>query len=148
MIYSAFEVYPSKFDELNAPVNCYNCTEDCMGVFLDIIVRGNEPDWDNLSFEERCDYNSELYTIFTGKNYTSVNCLAGNYFCRVHHLSMYKIEVPTFRNDLQKKGYDVEIINDPNNRYKCMVVILQDDIIINPFSILDVFKALPIRGDD
>lgn len=147
MSYSAYEVYPSIFDEIpNEPANCFNCEEDCKGVFLDLLVRENEQDWDNLTFDERCDYNGQIFQIFDSKNYTGVNCLAGNFVCRVTHLLMYKGEARTLRKELKKKGYDAEIINDPNNRYKCMVVILKDDIIVNPFSLIDVYKTLPVRG--
>jgi len=33
--------YPQFFDEVDTPINCYNCDNDCMGI-LDIIFREGE----------------------------------------------------------------------------------------------------------
>lgn len=104
------------------------------------------PDWDNLTWEERQDYGLEIYEVFDEKNYNSVNMSECDFLSMSPHLNMYKREAKKLASELAVKGYDVEIITDPLNRFKAIAIISKDGVCIHPASMIDVFKTLSVRG--
>ena len=102
--------------------------------------------WDNLSWEERQDYNLRIFDVFSEKNYTSVNMSQCDFLSMSPHLNMHAGEAKKLASELMVKGYTVEIINDPLNRFKAIAIISKDGVCIHPASLIDVFKTLPVRG--
>ena len=105
-----------------------------------------EPDWDNLSWGERQQYNLRIYEVFKEKNYNSVNMRTCDFISMLPHLDMYKREAKTLATELEAKGYDVEIIPVPANRFKAIAIIYKDGVHIHPASLIEVFKTLRVRG--
>ena len=103
------------------------------------------PDWDNLTWSERQDYNLKIYEVFDEKNYNSVNMSECDFLSMSPHLNMYKREAKTLARELEAKGYTVEII-PAVNRFKAIAIISCDGVCIHPASMIDVFKTLPVRG--
>ena len=126
------------------PTSCYNCNNDCPGILLEVFRQ--EPDWDNLSFDELSEYNYKLFSVFIRKGYHSVNYSTGNYFCPVHHLEMYKGEARKLAVELEDLGYVTRIVSCPTNTFKCNFVIIKAGNVLNPCSMLPVFETLRIIG--
>lgn len=101
-------------------------------------------DWDNLTWEERGNYNLKIFEVFDEKGYNSVNLSGANFLCMLPSLSMYTSEAKKLAKDL--KSYDVEILIDPLNKFHAEAVIYKDGVHVHPASLIDVFKTLPVKG--
>lgn len=109
-------------------------------------IESAQPNFDNLSWEERQYYNLRIFEVFDEKNYNSVNMSECDFLSMSPHLNMYAGEAKKLASELAVKGYDVEIITDPLNKFKAIAIISKDGVCIHPASLIDVFKTLPGMG--
>lgn len=114
---------------IEEPTNCYNCTNDCMGIVLEIFK------------EDEVDPDYQINKIFEEKGYYCVNThMALLHGVMTPCLTMYSNEAFKFKRNMTKLGFHVTLKRNNSKKYLRNVFLSG----YNPREFIKIFEKLDV----